>query len=94
MSKKEEPKRSSLLQRLNTTLETMDDFPSYPSVSGTNSSILPKGYLWDQYFRALDDYLKTLDIPHLPESHPLGYLFAIFYKFKKDTPIRTIFYFP
>lgn len=93
MSKKEEAKHPSLLQRLNTTLGKMDDFPRYPSGSGTNSSILPKGYLWDQYFRALDDYLKTLDIPSLPESNPLQYPFAIFYKFKKDTPIRTIFYF-
>lgn len=94
MSKKEEENRPSLLQRLNAVIGTMDGFPRYPSVPGTNSSILPKGYLWDQYFRALDDYLKTLDIPSLPESNPLRYPFAIFYKLKKGTPIRTIFYFP
>ena len=94
MSKKEEANPPALFQRLNTTLGTMDDFPRYPSVPGTNSSIPSKGNLWDQYFRALYDYLKTLDIPSLPESNPLLYPFAIFYKLKKGTPIRTIFYFP
>ena len=94
MSKKEEPKRPSLLQRLNAVIGTMDDFSRFPVVSGDNPSILPAQYLWDQYLRALSDYLKALNIPSLPESNPLRYPFAIFYKLKKDTPIRTIFYFP
>ena len=96
MSKKEKPIHNLLLQKAVAMLGSMDDSPRYPFVPGTNSSILPKQHLWDQYLSALAAYLETvnINITSLPQSNPLRYPLAIFSKYKKDTPIRTIFYFP
>lgn len=93
MDKKEQPTNSILLQRISAVIGGMDDFSRIPGIYRPNSSAPSINSLWESYDQALLDYLKAANLPDLPQSHPLRYPFAVFYEYKKNTPIRTIFRF-